>query len=193
MWAIMSRWDDLYKEVTRIELLERERAERELEATVSRRSLEAWSNRVTTEVMERFRDAALERARELAERTGKDVAVQYPAREPIDCGPEGPWMMFMTLRIGGSELQVYSYRIVGELPSLYFLPMPPRGDDAPPSLSRRRHRLMSVPGAFATRNADDSYQLMQPRTPEEGPAEPIGIDELVFAAFELLIAGLRKD
>jgi len=36
----MSRWDDLYKEVTRIEQAERERAERQLEATVSCRSLE---------------------------------------------------------------------------------------------------------------------------------------------------------
>jgi hypothetical protein len=189
----MSRWDDLYKEVTRIEQAERERAARELEATASRRSLEQWSDRVTTEVMDRFRDAALERAREFGKRTGRNVTVHYPAREPIDCGPEGPWMTFMTLQTEGSELQVYSYRIVDELPSVYFLPMPPRGDDAPPSLTRRRHRLISVPGAFATRNPDDSYQLMQPSSPDEGPARPIGVDELVFAAFDLLITGLRKD
>lgn len=189
----MSRWDDLYKEVGRIEQAERERAERELGATASRRSLEEWSDRITTEVMERLRDATTERAVEFRKRTGKEVSILYPAREPISCDPDGPWMKFMTLQIEGSELQVYSYRLAGELPSIYFMPMPPRGDDAPPSLARRRHRLMSVPGAFATRNPDDSYQLMQPRSPDEGPAEPIGIDELVFGVFELLIAGLRKD
>lgn len=189
----MSRWDDLYKEVSRIEQAERERAKRELDATVSRRSLEEWSDRVTVEVMDLLRDGAKERAQEFAERTQREVTVHYPARDPIDCAPDGPWMKFMTLQMEGSELQVYSYRIAGELPSIYFMPMPPRGDDAPPSLTRRRHRLMSVPGAFATRNPDDSYQLMQPRSPDEGPAEPIGIDELVLVAFELLIAGLRKD
>jgi len=143
--------------------------------------------------MDGLRDAALARAREFEKRTGRNVTVRYPAREPIDYGPEGPWMTFMTLQTEGSELQVYSYRIVGELPSVYFLPMPPRGDEAPPSLTRRRHRLMSIPGAFATRNPDDSYQLMQPGSPDEGPAKPIGVDELVFEAFELLITGLRKD
>ncbi len=189
----MSRWDDLYREVSRIEQAERERAERELGATASRRSLEEWSNRVTTEVMEQLGNAATERAGEFEERTGKRVSVRYPAREPINCEPDGPWMRFMSLQMEGSELQVYSYRLAGELPSFYFMPMPPRSDEAPPSLSRRRHRLMSVPGAFATRNPDDGYQLMQPRSPDEGPAEPIGIEGLVFGAFELLIAGLRKD
>ncbi len=188
----MSRWDDLYNEVTRIEEAERGRTERELAASASRRSLEEWSDRVTTEVMERLRDAAVERARELAERTGRQVTVRSPSRDAIDCGPDGPWMTFMALQMEGSELQVYSHRTVGELPSVYFMPMRPRGDE-PPVSSRRRHRLMSVPGAFAIRNPDDSYQLMQPHSPEEGPAEPVGIDELVFHAFELLVEGLRQE
>lgn len=189
----MSRWDDLYREVTRIQKEERERAARELEANASRRSLEEWSDRVTTEVMDRLNEGAVVRARELAARTGQPVTVRYPARDPIDCGDKGPWMTFMSLQMAGSELQVYSYRTMGELPSVYFMAMRPRGDDPPPSASRRRHRLMSVPGAFAARNDDDSYQLMRPRAPEDGPAEPIGIDELVFAAFELLVAALRKE
>lgn len=189
----MSRWDDLYREVRQIQKAARERAVRELQANASRRSLEEWSDRVTVEVMGRLRDGAVERARELEARTGRAVTVHYPSRDPIDCGDEGPWMSFMSLQMEGSELQVYSHRTIGELPAVYFLPMPPRDDETPLTLSRRRHRLMSIPGAFAVRNDDDSYQLMRPRTPEEGPAEPIGIDELVFSAFELLIGGLRKE
>ncbi len=187
----MDRWDDLYEQMRALDV---EREKRETRVAVDaeeRRLFDEWCTKVTDTVMQRIADVAEERARELEARTGKRMRVEYPSRDPILCEPDGPCMSFMSLTLEGSELQLYSYRGPGDLPFIHFVPIPPQ---APPSSARpKHHRLISVPGAFIARHADGSWELLRARSGgDDEPAEPTSIDELVYRAFELLVASLKR-
>lgn len=187
----MDRWDELYEQMRALDV---EREKRESIAAVDaaeRRLFDEWCTKVTDTVMQRIAEATREHARELEARTGKHMEVEYPSRDPIECEPDGPCMSFMTLTLEGSELQLYSYRGPGDLPFIHFVPIPRQ---PPPSAGRpKHHRLISVPGAFIARHPDGSWELLRTRTSDDDePAESTSIDELVYRAFELLIASLKR-
>lgn len=186
----MDRWDELYEQMRALDAEREQRDERVAVDAEERRVFDEWCVQVTDTVMQRIADVAREHARELGARTGKHMAVEYPSRDAIKSEPDGPYMSFMTLTLESSALQLYSYRGAGDLPFIHFVPLPP---EAPPTGSRpKHHRLISVPGAFIARHQDGSWELLRARTADDEPAESTSIDELVYRAFELLVAGLRR-
>jgi hypothetical protein len=187
----MDRWDELYEQMRAVDVARTERAQRAAADAEERRLFDEWCAQVTGTVMQRIADVATERATALEEHTGKRMRVEYPSRAPIEYTPGGPAMTFMTLDLEGSLLQIYSYRGPGDLPFIHFVPIPRQ---ASPSAGRPKHqRLISVPGAFIARHQDGSWELLRARlSDDDEPAEPTSIDELVYRAFELLVASLSR-
>lgn len=178
----MDRWRALFDEYreSEAERLERERRERQAEAL--RADYEAWARRSVEQVVGDIARGARERSEELARHAGIHLDVKPPHRAQRSARGE---VTFVELRQGDDVVYVYAYLEPGHAPLLYFL-IP--GDVG--YLEPKHHRLVSLPGARFVRGPEGRVLLKRiardGSTPD--PAE-LGVDDILFRAFELLLRG----
>jgi hypothetical protein len=140
-----------------------------------------WCAEAVDATMQRLADLARERAAEFEREFGEPVEVAYPSHAPLRFGDAGPWMTFLSLSLGKDEVHIYSTRADGGLPYVHFAFSPPEHSG----------RLMSVPGGFIAKAADDEPRLRSiPGSDSERSGE-LDPDDLVLRAFELLLMGVR--
>ncbi len=186
----MARWQDLYDRFSTIDRSRREERDR---AAATERELARWCDCTMDDVMTRIHAAALERAREFEEHTGRVVVVAYPSHPPFGDANGGPSMRFMSFLLDGAVLHLYSHRVPGSLPVLQFA----LGGDARQPHGKRsgndllRSRLLSVPACVVERLPDDGYALLRAATRKAAEPEAVSLDDLVFRAFDLVVEALH--
>src|SRR5687767_13121508 len=110
----VKKWDELFHRFANRLDAQRLRQEQE-------RELVAWYDEQTKLVMMLVREVAQERAAVFEKATGQRVEVAWPSRPPINVGPEGPFMSFMTISRGEREVHLYSHRVHTGAPAIHFV------------------------------------------------------------------------
>ena len=171
----MSKWKALFGSYN-------QRAQEQERQAIREQQLAHWARETTEKVMALVGEVASVRAVECQSETGQRVEVASPSRPPINVGPDGPHMSFMTLRLGRSEVHMYSYRQPYAQPFIHFV----QTGDRDQALSRR-NRMQTRSGCRIDRREDDGFCLvaLDEGTFEDGDA--LSVDELVYRAFELLL------
>jgi hypothetical protein len=180
-------WTELYDEFLGAESRRAERAKRQAEEQEALREFEHWSTDTVDRLMADVKRIAEGRSREFLERTGHTLEVQYPSGPSI-AGPSGdPEIRFLRLSLGSARVHVYSSHARGGTTHVHLLPS--RGDSL-----QRNHRLVSEPGAFIVRGADDRYELRYLRGDPAGKTgAPMSLDTLMYKAFRLLVRLAEDD
>jgi hypothetical protein len=166
------RWESLFHSFTE------RRRERDERSRVSD-ELATWYDEQTNLVMTLLREVASERAETFKHNAGVQVEVRWPSHPPINVGPDGPFMSFMTLRVGEREVHLYSHRVGLAAPSLHYVVS--RASQA----ERAREGLLGRPGCRIEQREGGGF-LLRSVTPGTGP-EVLSVDDIVFRAFELLL------
>ena len=179
----MDRWRALYDEYRESETERLERARLERQAESQRRAYEAWARASVEKVLGEVACCAERRSEELTRHAGVRIRVSPPHRAPRAARGE---ITFVEIRHDEGAVYVYAYLELGHAPLLYFL-IP--GDVG--FLDHPKHpRLISLPGARLVRSPDGEVLLR--RVSRDGTtADPsdLGVDDIVFRAFELLLRG----
>jgi hypothetical protein len=180
-------WDALYTEFLDAESRRAERAKRQAEEQEALKEFESWSSHTIDNLMTDVKSIAEGRSREFLERTGRTLEVQYPSG-PAIAGPNGdPEIRFLRLSLGSARVHVYTSHARGGTTHVHLLPS--RGDSL-----QKNHRLVSEPGAFIVRAADDTYELRFLRGDPGGKTgSPMSLDMLMFKAFRLLVRLAEDD
>lgn len=180
----MSRWDDLYARFDGPESRRGRSAQRADEDREALAAFAEWCEAATRDAMSALHHEAVERAHELEHRCARRVAVTR-SEHAVD----GTSVTALRFALDGTEVLLYAHRGPGALPFLHFIPL--GRSDAPRGRGRRQRRMVSLPGAFVARRADDSWELRRIRVPGTSAhaSDTLTVDDLVFRAFELLLRG----
>lgn len=172
-------WEELYEQVNGVES-RRSQAVRQLSKEAEALEMfEVWRGAAIDRLMDDLRCRAQARAREFRDRTGLTLEVTYPAG-PHVTPLSGPEVRFLRLGLGNALVHIYTSHAPGSPTHIHLLP-------SRSASLRNNERLISEPGAFIVRRADDSYELRYQRSDPEGhPSQTMAVDELLFRAFRLL-------
>lgn len=174
-------WERLYDEYTDAESRRAERQRKLDEEEAALQEFEAWTRRSTDLLMHDLRTAAEERSEAFVQRTGHALQVEYPSGPAIALPEGGPEIRFLRLSLGDARVHIYSSHTPGGLVHIHLLPS--RRDSL-----QHNQRLLSEPGGFVVRRADDGYELRFLNGDPEGVARsPMSVDGLLFKAFRLLV------
>lgn len=165
------RWETLFHSFSE---RTRERAER---SRVSD-ALATWYDEQTHLVMTLLREVASERAENFERTSGVTVEVRWPSHPPINVGPDGPFMSFMTLRLGEREVHLYSHRIGMTAPTLHYVVSRRSDLDGP------RPGLLGRPGCRIEQREGGGFLL---RGVSAGGSAVLSVDDIVYRAYELLL------
>jgi hypothetical protein len=150
------------------------------------RALDLWSDQVTTQVFEALCTLATHRATAFRVATGASVAVLYPGEPALEVSSDGLRMTFLKLRLGTSDVDIYSHRRSGSPPSLHLVRS--RRPDSGERGRQPARQLLSRPLCIVARLPDDRYalrRLSSGRISLEEP--PLSVEDVVYDAFELLV------
>jgi hypothetical protein len=174
-------WERLYDEYTDAESRRAERQRKLDEEEAALQEFEGWTRGATEQLMRDLRTAAEERSETFLQRTGHTLQVEYPSGPTIALPEGGPEIRFLRLSLGEARVHVYSSHTPGGLVHIHLLPS--RRDSL-----QHNQRLLSEPGAFVVRRADDGYELRFLNGDPEGVARSaMSADGLLFKAFRLLV------
>ena len=166
------RWESLFHSFS-------ERRRERQERTQASDELAAWYDTQTQLVMTLLREVASERAERFEETAKVQVEVRWPSHPPINVGPDGPFMSFMTLRVGEREVHLYSHRVGLTAPSLHYVVS--RASMA----ERPREGLVGRPGCRIEQREGGGFLLRSVIPGNESAV--LSVDDIVYRAFELLL------
>jgi len=174
----MSRWSLLFSQVDALDLSGRR-------ALSSAEDFEAWSDSAERALVEELHRIADLRSAELARHTDVRVLVSRPVPGP-DLTLRGAHIGVLELALGTTRVYVYTARERGQSPAVH---LALRRESA----STRHPVLASLPGCLLVRGDTGAAELLPlPRPLGDHAEEPRPTpDDLVFRAFELLVAAHR--
>lgn len=173
-------WAELYVQVNGEESRRSARARQLAEEQRALEQFEAWRRRAIDQLMQDMMHAAQARAQDFVLHTGLELQVSYPTGARVAV-PNGPEVRFLRLGLGNALVHVYTSFVPGSLTHVHLLP-------SRTSSLRNNERLVSEPGAFIVRTADDGYELRHQRgDPDGAEASVMSLDTLLFRAFRLLV------
>jgi hypothetical protein len=170
----VKKWDELFHRFANRLDAQRQRQEQERELT-------AWYDEQTKLVMMLVREVAHERAGIFERATGQRVEVAWPSRPPINVGPEGPFMSFMSISRAEREVHLYSHRVHTGAPAIHFVVS---GDRKAVS---DRKRVVSHAGCRIERRVGGGFVLLE--AGDAAARRELSADDIAFRGFELLLAG----
>ncbi|MBI5535031.1 MAG: hypothetical protein HY898_20045 [Deltaproteobacteria bacterium] len=187
----MNQWQNLYDRFVGLDLERRRREKLERARAEAIQAFDAWCSQAVDNTMREIHHAMSRRALDFERCTGCAVQVQYPARPAIKAPPDGPYMTFLHLHVGFSQVHLYSHRLSGAWPLLHSILVASDARSGPPSL--RNRTLVTLPRCMIVQRADGVQQLRRvaPADPQRD-GEPIDVEEVVYRCFELLVDGLRR-
>jgi hypothetical protein len=175
----MSRWSLLFAQVDALDVSGRRAASNVTD-------FEQWGDGAELALVDELFSIAERRAADMAQHT--DVAVSVARSHPgPDLALRGARISVLELALGATRVYVYSVRERGQSPAVH---LAVRRD----SPSTRHPVLASLPGCLVVRSEDGAATLLPlPRPLDATPTElhPTP-DDLVFRAFELLVATQRS-
>jgi len=166
----VKKWDELFHRFANRLDAQRQRQEQE-------RELVAWYDEQTKLVMMLVREVAHERAAIFERATGQRVEVAWPSRPPINVGPEGPFMSFMSISRAEREVHLYSHRVQTGAPAIHFVVNGKALTD--------RKRVLSHAGCRIERRVGGGFVLLDASEPSE--RRELSADDVAFRGFELLL------
>lgn len=185
----MTSWSALYERFNTAEQQRAHAATLAAEEERARRVMDAWSDEATARLLGALCATAVSQAQSFAAATGAVIDVSYPSQPTLEWDREGLRMSFMKLRLGNSEVDLYSFRKSGSPPIIHMVAV-----NLPAAPRQRRpnaHQLHSIPLAIVCPSSDSWCRLLQAST--AGAAQrTTTIEQIVFAAFELLVGGYTR-
>jgi hypothetical protein len=172
----MPTWNELFENVARKQAAS-------LRATADRAGFEQWCELVEDSVLETLGSIALSRSAELAARSTVRVDVRrLTTRRYSGAGAHN---RILSLVLGGSRVDLYSTREVGQVPALHYALM---RTSASPHRGSRFPVITSLPGCTLVRRADDGVTLLSAAPQSPGAPRPVvTYDAMILHAFELLL------
>jgi len=164
-----NQWDALFVGFSQRRREERSRHE-------LNRELVAWYDEQTRLVMALVREVISERASAFKQSAGVEVEIRWPSHPPINIDPDGPFMSFMSLKVAGREVHLYSHRVGMDAPMVHYVVTD--GD-----MSRG---LVSRPGCRIEKRENGGFLLRALHADKRD--DTLSVDDIAFRAFELLLA-----
>jgi len=173
-------WDDLYEQLSSADKRREMRTMQREAEEAALAEYERWAAEAVASVMSDLKQAAEQRSHQLHGRTGKVLEVEYPSG-PTITGVAGECeIRFLRLGLGRACVHVYSSHSRGSTTHIHLLP-------AFADSLQKNHRLVSEPGAFIVRGANDHYELRSFRgDPYASDAQAMSVDMLLYKALRLL-------
>ncbi len=180
----MSRWDELFSRMRRVEAerLEAERRQREAEAAI--RDHEAWAEAALDEMWRAVMTEVEARVAEFAASTGRRIDVVRHLRT-LEASTGSAALRILELRLGDSVVYLYSHHAAGSAVHVHVAQWP-----APEGKHRRHHRMISLPVCTLERVASRDWALC--RVSPNAASRSLKVEDVVYRAFELLVFGLER-
>ena len=167
-------WDDLFGSFAKKQK-EQQRSEDD------ERALIAWYDEQAKLVMTLITELVRERSASFEGGSGLHVEVKSPSRPPINVAPDGPFMSFIAIALGMSEVHMYSHRLGANPPAIHYVVT---GDAS----TRARKRVQARPGCRIEQRPGGGFRLRDTTHGVSDSASEMSVDDVAFRGFELLLS-----
>lgn len=180
----MSRWDELFTRMRRIESERLEAERRKREADEARRDQEVWAEAALDSMWTRVMEEVDARAKAFIGSTGRSIKVVQNLQK-LEASTGLAALRILELRLGDSIVYLYSHHASGSHVHVHVAQWP-----APDGSLRRHHRMISLPVCTLERVGRSDWQLARV-TPKAGQ-RTLKVEDVVYRAFELLVFSLER-
>lgn len=179
----MSRWDELFTRMRRLESERLEAERRQREADEARRDQEAWAEAALDSMWSRVMHEVDERAKAFTQSTGRSISVVRNL-QTLEGTTGLAALRILELRLGDSIVYLYSHHASGSHVHVHVAQWP-----APDGARRRHHRMISLPVCTLERVGRHDWALA--RVAKTGQ-QTLKVEDVVYRAFELLVFSLER-
>ena len=180
----MSRWDELFTRMRRLESARLEAARREREAEGARRDRPARAEPALDALWRAGRVEVEARVAEFTASTGRRIDVVRHLRT-LEASTGSAALRILELKLGDSVVYLYSHHATGAHVHVHVAQWP-----AADGKHRRHHRMISLPVCTLERVGQRDWALCRV-SPTAAPRS-LKVEDVVYRAFELLVFSLER-
>lgn len=180
----MSRWDELFSRMRRIEAERLEAERREREAETLRRERDAWAGAALDAMWRAVMTEVTARSEELLRVTGRRIEIVRHERS-AGAADGLAALRILELRLTGSVVYLYSHHAPGGEVHVHVAQWP-----ASDASKRKHHRMISLPVCTLERVGPKHWSLM--RIASDRRPRELTVEDIVYRALELLVFSLER-
>lgn len=180
----MSRWDELFSKMRRIESERLELERRQREAEEARRERDAWAEAALDAMWRGVAHEVEARIGDFTRATGRRIEVVRHLRSQEAAGGLAA-LRILELRLASSVVYLYSHHALGGEVHVHVAQWP-----APGGRDKRHHRMISLPVCTLERVGARDFALRRISPAHAGRV--LRVEDVVYRAFELLVFGLER-